>query len=133
MEASRFTPGPWRVAGKASGIIRRDRQGDGDKFGNVDVASVGDYRDKELLRFNKERWDADAALIAAAPDLYEALGAIVMSSDNLLRILDELRERGEVDHWQAIQCSDLAADINIARAALLKAVPNCPPQAVGDQ
>ena len=35
----------------------------------------------------------------------------------------ELRERGEIDHWQSIQCSDLAVDVTAARAALLKASP----------
>jgi signal transduction histidine kinase len=64
---------------------------------------------------------AVADMMLAAPKLYEALQSIMHSADNLLRLVDELRERGEVDHWQSIQCADLAADVNIARNALLKA------------
>jgi len=66
-----FTPGPWRVAGKASGRIHY--AGSDPEIGTVEIAIVGDYRDKELLPFNRDRWDADARLIAAAPNLYEAL------------------------------------------------------------
>jgi hypothetical protein len=63
---STFTPGPWRF----------------DRFGyvlapdgrmEVQVAKVGDFHDKELLPFNKDRWTADARLIAQAPQMREAL------------------------------------------------------------
>lgn len=60
----KHTPGPWRVAGKRTGYIHGP---------DVQVCIVGNYRDTELLPFNKERWDADARLIAAAPDLLAAL------------------------------------------------------------
>jgi hypothetical protein len=40
------------------------------------VCRVGDYTDKECLPFCKERWDADSALIAAAPEMLEALEAL---------------------------------------------------------
>ena len=62
MSETKFTPGPWRVVGKASGYIMAP---DGPSV--VQVGTVGAYRDKELLPFNKERWDADGHLIAAAP------------------------------------------------------------------
>lgn len=65
--SEKYTPGPWRIAGTATGYITNTGKG-----GRVQVAVVGAYDDKKLLPFNKERWDADASLIAAAPDLYEA-------------------------------------------------------------
>lgn len=74
MTETTFTPGPWRVAGKASGYIAY--AGTDPEIGSVQIATVGAYRDKELLPFNRDRWDADCALIAAAPALYEALRQI---------------------------------------------------------
>ena len=56
------TKGPWRVTALGHITSKECR-----------VATVGDYTDKELLKFNKKRWDADARLIAAAPDLLAAL------------------------------------------------------------
>lgn len=54
----KITPGEWRPA--RQGYI----------FGpDCQIANVGDYRDKELLPFNKERWDSDARAIALVPEL----------------------------------------------------------------
>jgi len=58
----KVTPGEWRVAGKSSGYIVSDSE-------SVVIAAVGDYRDDELLPFNRDRWDADCALFALAPTL----------------------------------------------------------------
>lgn len=69
---SGHTPGPWRVAGKQSGIIVAP-----DGRGTVQIGRVGDFRDAELLRFERDRWSADARLIAAAPELLESLMAMV--------------------------------------------------------
>jgi hypothetical protein len=64
----KHTPTPWCVLGKNTGYI------DGtDGKGWVGVAKVGDYRDKELLPFNKDRWDADCAFIVRACNSHEAL------------------------------------------------------------
>jgi hypothetical protein len=45
--------------------VHRWKQPGADPTGSVLVAECGDYRDKEIARFNMERWCADAALIAA--------------------------------------------------------------------
>jgi hypothetical protein len=57
------TPGPWRYV-KNTGVVTSDE---------CHIGYIGDFKDKELLRFNKDRWEADARLIAAAPELLEAL------------------------------------------------------------
>ena len=55
-KAEAATPGPWRGY-KNSGYV----------YGSdVIVAKCGEFKDKELLRFNKERWGNDTAYIAAA-------------------------------------------------------------------
>jgi hypothetical protein len=61
------TPGPWRDYGHTGYVYGPD----------VVVCRCGDYSDKELLPFNKDRWAADARLIAAAPDLLAALQAML--------------------------------------------------------
>lgn len=55
-EARKWTPGPWRVSTSGLGIIGQ-----------------GLHKVCSLLAKTKGTRDADAALIAAAPDLYEAL------------------------------------------------------------
>lgn len=116
MGEAKFTPGPWRVAGKHSGYIVY--AGSDPEIGSVQIGQVGAYRDKQLLPFNKERWDADCALIAAAPDLYEALREL----DGL-----EVRELSAgVDSvmrpvtYMAYSAYDVQ---RIVRAALAKACP----------
>jgi hypothetical protein len=106
MMSEKYTPGPWRIAGTATGYITNTGKG-----GRVQVAVVGAYDDKELLPFNKERWDADARLIAAAPDLYEALDAIATGS---FKGASTLAING---NWQEM----VQQFQNIARAALSKA------------
>jgi len=66
MAETHWTPGPWRAVGKQSGIVLS-----GGDYTHVCV--VGAWGDRELRPFNGDRWAADARLIAAAPDLYEAL------------------------------------------------------------
>lgn len=60
------TPGPWRYTGH--GYVNAS---------DCRICQVGDFEDKELLPFNRKRWEADSRLIAAAPDLLEALKVIV--------------------------------------------------------
>lgn len=76
--AGAFTPGPWRAIGHM-GIVTRDATAPypADHTGNVEICRVGDWRDRELIPFNGERWTADARLIAAAPDLLETLSGLV--------------------------------------------------------
>lgn len=61
------TPGPWRVI-RNTGIIAA---------ADCHVAKVGDFADKQLLPFNRKRWEADAALIASAPSLASAASGML--------------------------------------------------------
>ena len=67
-QGNRFTPGPWRVFGRMTGKVISENAP-----GIVEICETGDFRDAELVPFNAERWNADAHLIAAAPDMLEAL------------------------------------------------------------
>ena len=75
MSESKFTPGPWIEAGPSSdGITIRvdsvvtDRFDDPGDLGD-DICIMPDYNDEETNV-------ANARLIAAAPDMYEALKAL---------------------------------------------------------
>ena len=98
--ADAATPGPWYHP--CLGIIRHDGSAD-PNMGVVDIGSVGDYRDKELLPWNKERWDADAAFIAAAR---QAIPALLHHIDALKAEL----AREEKSHSITIDARDLAED-----------------------
>ena len=69
-QSTRHTPGPWRK--RDHGFIYAP---DGEHFETL-VARVGAFHDEELLPFSRERWTADAHLIAAAPELLAALRAM---------------------------------------------------------
>lgn len=108
----KWTKGPWRVFGKNTGYIAAPDGVDGKSI--VQVAEVGSYRDGELLPYNRERWDADAHLIAAAPDLAEAARiAIQLASIASDWNLDEVEIDGEMRHIYDVK--------DIFRAALAKA------------
>jgi hypothetical protein len=66
-----YTPGPWKV--------RRSRHSD--KYRYVQIGKELDYTTLDLLA-------ADAHLISAAPDLYEALQEIVDATDTGWEHLD---------------------------------------------
>ena len=85
------SPSPWRRAGENSGHIWAP---DGD--GVVQVAIVGAYSSRDMLSFNKERWDADARLISAAPEMLEALAATVMILEKMYQSPGLLRAEQEV-------------------------------------
>ncbi len=115
MAESKFTPGPWSIVPYGDGSSLVIHSDEDNRVCFMATASSDRPSSHASIR-------ANARLIAAAPDLLEALQAITLSADNLLRLVDELRERGEVDHWQSIQCADLAADLNTANAALSRAL-----------
>lgn len=72
------------------GIVTRDATAPypADHTGNVEICRVGDWRDRELIPFNGERWTADARLIAAAPDQHagaleiDRLSLVILSAVN---------------------------------------------------
>jgi hypothetical protein len=102
-EQRSFTPGPWILGGL--GTIRAEVQPDGSGW-NVCEA----YGDDEMV-LSGER-DANARLIAAAPDLYAAC-------KGLLDLLDMPAAKSVNDnaHFEKV-----GAAIQQARAALAKAV-----------
>lgn len=93
---TKHTPRPWRFLTNVGYVMGSDGTG---PFGprEVQVGTVGDYRDKELLPFNKDRWDADGRLVAAAPDLLAACQAalathtLVNSGPGIPKLVDMLR------------------------------------------
>jgi hypothetical protein len=68
---------PWRAAGKSSGYIFAP-----DRDGTVQVGVIGSYRDLDVLRFNKERWDADRNLIVFLRNLAPRLLSHYRSARN---------------------------------------------------
>lgn len=84
-----WTPGPWKIDRKAKGqlwIADAGRQ-----YPVCMVTASG---------FVTERDEADARLIAAAPDLYEAASALIAcdTAENWNALRAALSRAGEVDH-----------------------------------
>lgn len=96
----KWTPGPWRAGGRGH-IVAPDGRGE------VTVCKVGAFHDADIVEFNRDRWTADAHLIAAAPDMAEALDDCI----------DALRDLGAANSPNMIGHGALVA----ARAALAKA------------
>ena len=70
----RFTAGPWKTNLVDSTLVTA--------VGNTEIArTLGEYDE------DYERMEADATLIAAAPDMYEALGDALLAIDNMAAIL----------------------------------------------
>lgn len=127
MADTNFTPGPWNVS-----TIGRDNDGAVpvvDDEGRIAAVSI---RDHDLPR--KDRWkaedaerDANARLIAAAPDLYAALESLlgIAPTDTVECRGDKCREPWCVSCFgeDAAQegLAKVTAKVNAARAALSKA------------
>ena len=75
------------------------------------------------LPFNGKRTEANARLIAAAPELLEALQAVLRSFPTDRDMRDAGWERAEID----LACRDYEA----ARAAISKALPNAAAKEAG--
>ena len=73
---SKHTPGPWRTT--PNGVVTSD---------SCQIAHVGETSRPNDMVGSFERWDADARLIAAAPELLGALKEIMSgrSMDSDLR------------------------------------------------
>lgn len=70
---SKHTPGPWNVAKFNRRIV---------EIGDVIVCSVAGCFDSHLFP-SEAQCEANTHLIAAAPDLYEALEIAIMRMENL--------------------------------------------------
>ena len=77
MTETAFTPGPW-IAGEIDENLGYDCMTAGVRAGPVvlDAADYGQTRCDDLPHYIEEKMLADAHLIAAAPDLYEALSPL---------------------------------------------------------
>lgn len=89
---NKFTPGPWKVSLTDDTVVM-------DKDANAVAVAVGDYDT------HYEVTEANARLIAAAPDLYEALQMLHDETADYIR----LNHLGDPHHNQSMQ---------LARAAL---------------
>lgn len=70
MSDNKFTPGPWRLSMESKRIIKKDFSAIGSNDGFLIASSMG--RDDSGFYASDDEADANALLIAAAPDLYEA-------------------------------------------------------------
>lgn len=84
------TPGPWRVFGKMTGKIISENAP-----GWVEIGTIGDFDDDELVPFNAERWNADARLIAAAPYLAADNIALQAEVERLRKALSRLEDAND--------------------------------------
>lgn len=110
---SKHTPGPW-ISGEYDDTCGYDCMTGGISIGprgngpvHLDGANYGQERCKAIKPEALERMEADARLIAAAPDLLEALSGLHADVMDYIR-LNNLG--GENNHW-----------LVIARAAIAKA------------
>lgn len=107
------TPGPWRHV-KDGYITARDTTSRSEAA-IIHVAKVGAFQDQELLPFKKKRWQADADLIAQAPDLWAEVERLTVerdkANDAALRWARVLREIVDLAHKRAYrQIERLARD-----------------------
>jgi hypothetical protein len=79
--AAAATPGPWRSPTKSTGHVFTD--GSRADIGVTLICEVGAYNDKALLPFNKDRWDADRTLIAAAPVMATLIAKLAAENERL--------------------------------------------------
>ncbi len=74
MAEATHKPGQWRALCLSKyTLVMRDRQPGHDETGSVQICHIAGPGDNDLRPFNGDRWEADAHLIAAAPELLEAL------------------------------------------------------------
>lgn len=72
---STHTPGPWEIADLAHGLIVRTESLRKSKYGASRYAAIGGFDRSDPQQFAEAL--ANARLIAAAPDLLEALGLLL--------------------------------------------------------
>src|SRR5690606_2736111 len=101
MSAFKGTPGPWQLSIETPTIIKQDMSSIGLSRGGVLIASACGHISSELYP-TYEQAIANARLIAAAPELLEALTEIVAAADG--------------DGWKQLDPSFAAARAAIAKA-----------------
>ena len=106
MGEAKFTPGPWSASSVWSNFQR-------DVYAGRGVGALGDL----VAAGSGAIAAANARLIAAAPDLYEALNALVLNAP-------------DIDYHPL---SIFAHLVENARAALAKANPPPPPPSPGNE
>ena len=77
---TKHTPAPWRVSSESPRIIKKDYRAIGSDAGFLIASTMG--RDDSGFYASEQEADANACLIAAAPDLYEALEDALIDFDN---------------------------------------------------
>lgn len=108
------TLGPWRAHVSNTGHVWGvDDYVSREPHGSVEVAQVGAYRDKELLPWNKERWDADTALIALCPSLAARVIELEAENARLMALLRKIIAASNSDN-----SAHLHGQIAKARTAL---------------
>lgn len=114
MNSVTHSPGPWRT--NNFGFVYAPD----DEFHETLVARVGAFQDKELLPFSRERWTADANLIAAAPEMLASLIATEAIGEHAVLCGTCKNRDGDDDfctEWSALY--DAAEDMR--QAAIAKA------------
>ena len=123
MDNSNTTPGPWSAIGpyKEGGYLDSGYLIATGYNVNEPEPEVGIFDGREPLHGSSDGFnEADAHLIAAAPELLEALAKMVLAIDGLARnseggaSWEELLEGGEFSSW-------LGDDLEAARKAIAKA------------
>jgi len=66
---TKWTPGPWRVSSESPRIIQKDYRAIGSDAGFLIASTMG--RDNSGFYASEQEADANANLIAAAPELYD--------------------------------------------------------------
>lgn len=109
MSETKFTPGPWVTGKRTNGYRKIDTCGLQHDDRHYGLAKVVVEIDGEPYK----RGEANAALIAASPDMYPAL-------ERCIDTLDTARERLQLTGYTSA-ASDCADAILVCRAALAKA------------
>lgn len=83
----KHTPGPWRVCSEYPRIIKKDYRAIGSDAGFLIASTMG--HDKSAFYASEQEADANARLIAAAPEMYSLLAKRAAVGDNECRSLIE--------------------------------------------
>ena len=76
----KHTPAPWRVSNESPRIIKKDYRAIGSDAGFLIASTMG--HDNSGFYASEQEADANARLIAAAPELYESLADALADYDN---------------------------------------------------